>query len=202
MLKNQTDEQDPVQKYKDSIEQLGGVADEITNHLPIKPVLFVNLDCTKLKESLRDAVHDNTQTIYQHLIREAKKDLNDLIENWADTLNTLKQPASTLPLLKDNKKLLEEVKEKIPLYIQQIEPIKLKFKYIHENEDNITSNDLTEEDKAKKDDLNNNFNRFKEGLDEAEANIRKYTQQHKQEVDSSIEEFKKVCVETRNNFKA
>jgi hypothetical protein len=39
----------------------------------------------------------------------------------------------------------------------------------------ITSNDLTEEDKAKKDALDDYFMRFKEGLEEAEANIRKYT---------------------------
>jgi dynein heavy chain len=201
MLKNQTDEQDPVQKYRDSIEQLQGVQDEITNHLPVKPVLFVNLDCTKLKESLRDAVHLNTQTIYQHLISEAKKDLNDLIESWGEIITTLKQPANTLQLLKDNKKLLEDVKEKIPVYDQKRDPIKLKFKYIAEQEDVITSNDLTEEDKAKKEALDDHFQRFKDGLEEAEANIRKYTQNHKQEVDSSIEEFKKLCIDTRNNFK-
>jgi hypothetical protein len=113
------------------------------------------------------------------LIREAKKDLNDLIENWNDILTTLKQPASTLQLLKDNKKLLEEVKENIPIYDQQREPIRLKFKYIAESEENITTNDLTEEDKAKKEALSEHFQRFKDGLEEAEANIRKYTQNHK-----------------------
>jgi hypothetical protein len=104
--------------------------------------------------------------------------------------------------LKDNKKLLEEVKEKIPLYDMKREPIKLKFKYIQENEDTIHTNPLTEEDKIKKDALDEHFQRFKDGLEEAELAIRKFTQHHKQEVDSQIEEFKKTCIETRNNFKA
>lgn len=49
------------------------------------------------------------QTIYQHLIKESKSELNALLNEFTEIIDELKQPATKLELLKKNKDLLEDV---------------------------------------------------------------------------------------------
>jgi len=59
---------------------------------------------------------------------------------------------------------------------------------------------LSEEDKAKLEGLDNAWEEFLKGLDEANVIIQKCYTQLKQEVDSSIEDFKKECQDNKRNF--
>ena len=73
------------------------------------------------------------------------------------------------------------------------EPIKKKFQYIQEQDSEIGAAELGEEDQAKLDGLDDAWNKFCEGLDDANVIIQKCYANLKQEVDNSIEDFKKEC---------
>lgn len=203
MLQGQNNlaEADPVAQYRDILDNLACVVTDIQNRPAVKPEKFINLDCGRLKASLLEHVKDIEQTIYSHLINEAKRDLTELLDEWQTIITTLKQPATHLELLKTNKALHEQVTEKLPIYDGQREPIRLKFNFIKTNEDAITNNDLTEEDKLKLEGLDDAFQRFKDGLEDAASSIRRHNQQLKTEVDNQIEDFKKECQEMRADFK-
>jgi len=60
--------------------------------------------------------------------------------------------------------------------------------------------ELSDEDKAKLESLDEAWVRFNDGLDEANLIIQKCYQQLKSEVDSSIEDFKKECQDNKKKF--
>lgn len=128
---NQGDvDQDPVQRYKESIESLIDVMNDVKNKQPQKPEQFIILDCSKLKNSLTEYGNDFIQKIFEHLIKESKDDLNQLLFEFTDTIETLKQQTGKLDHLKTNKDLYAEVKKKLPLLEARRDPIKKKFQYI------------------------------------------------------------------------
>lgn len=125
---NQGDvDQDPVQRYKESIESLIDVMNDVKNKQPQKPEQFIILDCSKLKNSLTEYGNDFIQKIFEHLIKESKDDLNQLLNEFTDTIDVLKQQTGKLDHLKTNKDLYAEVKKKLPLLEARREPIKKKF---------------------------------------------------------------------------
>jgi deoxyadenosine/deoxycytidine kinase len=128
---NQGDvDQDPVQRYKESIESLIDVMNDVKNKQPQKPEQFIILDCSKLKNSLTEYGNDFIQKIFEHLIKESKDDLNQLLGEFTDTIEILKQQTGKLDHLKTNKDLYAEVKKKLPLLEARRDPIKKKFQYI------------------------------------------------------------------------
>ena len=128
---NQGDtDQDPVQRYKESIESLIDVMNDVKNKQPQKPEQFIILDCSKLKNSLTEYGNDFIQKIFEHLIKESKDDLNQLLNEFTDTIDVLKQQTGKLDHLKTNKDLYAEVKKKLPLLEARRDPIKKKFQYI------------------------------------------------------------------------
>jgi len=139
--------------------------------------------------------------IFEHLVKEFKKDLNSIINEWQQVIAQLKQPASSLEILKTNKSLFEEITMKLPQYEAMREPIRKKYQFIQQREEDIQSNELTEEDKQKLEDLDQKFIEFKEGLAEAETQIRRCYNLLKKDVDDQIDDFKKECVDLKNNFK-
>ena len=125
---NQGDvDKDPVQRYKESIESLIDVMNDVKNKQPQKPEQFIILDCSKLKNSLTEYGNDFIQKIFEHLIKESKDDLNQLLNEFTDTIDVLKQQTGKLDHLKTNKDLYAEVKKKLPLLEARREPIKKKF---------------------------------------------------------------------------
>ena len=133
------------------------------------------------------------QTIYQHLIKESKTELNSLLQEFTDIIDELKQPATKLELLKKNKDLLDDVYRRLDQYDARREPIKAKFRYLQEQESDISMVDLNVDDKAKLEGLDDAFLKFKEGLEDARSSIGRYYSQLRTEVDNSIEDFKKEC---------
>jgi hypothetical protein len=61
--------------------------------------------------------------------------------------------------------------------------------------------ELSEEDKAKLSSLEEEWNKFLKGMSEAHAIIQKCFGEHKAEMDSTIEDFKKEVLDNRNTFK-
>jgi len=60
--------------------------------------------------------------------------------------------------------------------------------------------ELTDEDKLKLEGLDDAWERFKEGLNEANGMIGKSYTSLKSEVDSQIDDFKKDCMENKRTF--
>jgi dynein heavy chain len=82
------------------------------------------------------------------------------------------------------------------------DPIRKKFQYIIEQEQDITimSGGLTEDDKLKLNGLDEAWNKFREGLEEANQIIQRSYQQLKTEMDHTIDDFKKEVQENKKNF--
>lgn len=102
--------------------------------------------------------------------------------------------------LKKNKDLYNEVKAKMHILDAKRDPIKKKFQYIQEQDQDIGLTEISDEDKAKLDGLDDAWEKFKEGLEEANTIIQKAFSQLKTEVDNSIEDFKKDCQDNKKNF--
>lgn len=166
-------DQDPVQRYKESIESLIDVMNDVKNKQPQKPEQFIILDCSRLKASLTEYGHDFIQQIFQHLIKESKEDLNNLLNEFTETIEELKTPPTKLEHLKKNKDLYNEVRGKLHILDARREPIKKKFQYIQEQDSDIGLTELSDEDKAKLESLDEAWHRFNDGLDEANLIIQK-----------------------------
>jgi len=57
---------------------------------PKKTEQFIIVDCSKLKNSLTEYGNEFMQTIYQHLIKESKTELNSLLQEFTDIIDELK----------------------------------------------------------------------------------------------------------------
>ena len=88
------------------------------------------------------------------------------------------------------------------------DPIKKKFEFLISEQDNdnergggnIVSIDITDEDKDKLAGLNDAWENFKVGLEEANVIIKKSFSTLKQEMDHTLDDFKKEVVEKRKEF--
>lgn len=134
------------------------------------------------------------------MIKESKEDLNTLLTEFTETIDELRTPPTQLEHLKKNKDLYNEVRAKLHVLDARREPIKKKFQYIQEQDQDIGLTELSDEDKAKLDGLDEAWARFNDGLDEANLVIQKCYAQLKTEVDNSIEDFKKECQDNKKNF--
>jgi ElaB/YqjD/DUF883 family membrane-anchored ribosome-binding protein len=198
----QIPDQDDLLKYKNAIELFTEVMNDIKNKQSQKPELFIILDCSKIKNTLLDLANKLIQSQFERLIKDAKHDLNSLLQEFADTIDELKTPSTDLPHLKKNKDKYAEVRSKLKKLDERRDPIKKKFQYIIEQEQDITiiSGGLTEEYKQKLSGLDDAWNKFQEGLSEANGIINKSYINLKTEVDHSIEDFKKEVQENKRNF--
>ena len=87
-----TSGEDSVQKYKESIESLIDVINDVKNKQQEKAERFIKFDYSRLKGSLIDSGQEFIQKIFQHLIKESKEDLNNLLNEFDETIATLKTP--------------------------------------------------------------------------------------------------------------
>lgn len=112
--------------------------------------------------------------MFEHLIQESKEDLSSLLQEFHETIEELKTPSSDLGHLKKNKDKYNEVKNKLQYLDARREPIKKKFQYILDQEQDISLNGgLSEEDKARLMNLDDAWVKFKDGLEEASLIIQK-----------------------------
>lgn len=81
------------------------------------------------------------------MIKESKEDLNNLLTEFDETIATLKTPPTQLMALKKNKDLYAEVKSKMDELEARRDPIKKKFAYIQDQDQDISGTELSDEDK-------------------------------------------------------
>jgi hypothetical protein len=140
--------------------------------------------------------------IMEHLKKDAKNDLNSLIDEMRNTVQELKTPSAKLDTLKRNKARYTEVRAKQAQLEARLNPIRLKFNYItddNNNDSNIT--ELTEDEKQKLASLDEEWNKFQKGLTEANGIIQKNYGEHKLEMDNTLEDFKKEVLDNKSTFK-
>jgi len=70
---------DPVQRYKEGIESLNDVLNDVKNKHPSKQEQFIIIDYSKYKNSLLEHGYEFIQFIFNTLIQESKDDLNSLL---------------------------------------------------------------------------------------------------------------------------
>ena len=139
---------DSVVKYKNGIENLKEIVDDVRLKPVQKNEQFLILDSSKMKNDLID--HGNTfiAQIFSHLVTESKKDLNSFLAELHDTVEELKRPCQNRAELKKNREKNKEVKARYTQLQARIEPIKKKFEFImDDNYSDIGIVELTEEDK-------------------------------------------------------
>lgn len=108
------------------------------------------------------------------MIQESKEDLNSLLKEFVETVEELKTPSTDYAHLKKTKEKYNEVRNKMQTLDARREPIKKKFQYIIEQENDISSSGgLTEEDKTKLAGLDDAWNKFRDGIEEANLIIQK-----------------------------
>lgn len=125
-------DQDDLLKYKDAIELLTEVMNDIKNKQSQKAELFIILDCSRIKNTLLDLANKLIQQQFERLIKDAKLDLNSLLQEFVDTVEELKTPSTDLAHLKKNKDKQSEVKSKMKKLEDRRDPIRKKFQYIIE----------------------------------------------------------------------
>lgn len=83
-----------------------------------------------MKNALVEHGTEFIQTIFNYLVQESKEDLNSLLQEFVETIDELKTPATDLAHLKKNKDKYNEVRNKLHLLDARREPVKKKFQFI------------------------------------------------------------------------
>lgn len=193
---------DSVIKYKNGIENLKEIVDDVRLKPVQKNEQFIILDSSKMKNDLID--HGNTfiAQIFSHLVTESKKDLNTFLTELHDTVDELKRPCQNRPELKKNREKNKEVKANMAQIKARIEPIKKKFEFImDDNYSDIGIVELTEEDKNNLYNIDAEYKKFEVGMAEANTIIMKCYSEFKSVMEDTIDEFKREVGENLDNFK-
>ena len=89
-------EDNPVIAYKRAIEELSEYLIDIRNQPAQKTEQFISIEFSMLKQTLLDLGSEYLTYILDHLKKDAKNDLNSLIDEMRNTVSELKQPSSKL----------------------------------------------------------------------------------------------------------
>lgn len=161
-------EENPVIAYKRAIEELSEYLIDIRNQPPQKTEQFISIEFGQLKQTLSDLGSEYLTYILDHLKKDAKHDLNSLIDEMRSTVTELKQPTLKLEHLKRNRVRYAEVRSKQGTFEARLMPIKQKFNFIMDDAQNDSgATELSEEDKAKLLTLDEEFGKFLKGMSEA-----------------------------------
>ena len=102
---------DPVAQFKQSVEQLQELINDIKNKPSSSNHQFIQIDSGKLKASLIDQAQSLINGIFQNLTKTSQNDLNSFIKELQETVEELKQSSTRLETLKHNKEKYREVKD-------------------------------------------------------------------------------------------
>lgn len=192
----------PVIAYKRAIEELTEYLADIKNQPAQKTEGFISIEFGLLKQTLVDLGQEYQTYIMEHLKKDAKQDLNSLIDEMKNTVQELKTPSTKLETLKRNKARYAEVRAKQTQLEARLNPIRLKFAYITDDQNNDANiTELSEEEKIKLASLEEEWNKFLKGLTEAHQVIQKNYQEHKLEMDNTLDDFKKEVDDNLRTFK-
>jgi dynein heavy chain len=192
----------PIIAYKRALEELSEYLSDIRNQTPQKTEQFISIEFSILKQTLLDLGSEYQTYIMEHLKKDAKNDLNSLIDEMRNTVQELKTPSTRLDILKRNKARYHEVRAKQSQLEARLTPIRQKFAFITDDSNNDQGvTELTDDEKMKLASLDEEMLKFQKGMNEAWAIIQKNYGEHKLEVDNSIDDFKKEVNENKSLFK-
>ena len=198
-------EDDAVAKYKNGIEALKEIVDEVRHNRPsTRNEQFIVFQATNLKNELMEQGHASIAQIFGTLIKDSKKELRDFLQELEDTVQELTQVCQTQDQFKKNRDKLQWVNTERKAELQgKIEPIKKKFDFIMDDNysDIGTDNELTDQDKADLASVDQAWKNFLMGMNEAKDVIRKCLQDFKAGMEERIEEFKHQVTENRESFR-
>ena len=83
---------------------------EMANKASTQARFFIQLDYTSLRNDQKECARKLITEIQEHLIKESKQDLNQLINRLNDTVDELKQNCTSLDMLKHHKQRHAEVR--------------------------------------------------------------------------------------------
>lgn len=188
---------DPLSRYKYYIENVFDNISQIKKELMQKPVYFIQFDYSKLMETFFEYGQEYINNIYQLIVDDAREDLNSLYQLFEETAEELKTPSTELHHLKKNKELYKKITDDLPKYQARLEPIKVKFQYLEEKEQDHA---LTEDEQNKLRGLNEAWKKFNDALNDANQVINRSQRQLKQYVDSQNDDFKRRVEEKKREF--
>jgi hypothetical protein len=200
--------QDPVEQYRTQIELMNEQRTEIRGGETSQQEQFLLLDFSKLLKDLGSFALDFTQTIFSHILKESREELDALLNEYKTTIQELKTPAGDQIDLKRNKDKMEEVQQKLLILDNRRDPIKKKFEFLISEQDNdnergqgnTVSIDITDEDKEKLASLDEAWEAFKIGLEDANVIIKKSFATLKSEMNNTLDDYKKEVIEKRKEF--
>ena len=138
--------------------------------------------------------------MYEYLLKESKDELYSLITEFKTIVRELQQAPEDYYKLKQNKELYTEVTYKLTEFENRREPIKRKFKFIKESENDAVMADFTPEDQIALDSMDDEWKKFQDGLEIASGILVKATNTLRQSVETNLDEFKRECDENKKNF--
>lgn len=103
------DGEDPVLRYKESIESVNEILIDINNKSGHQAEGFIIIDCSMLKTKLLQYGQEFITRIIGNLVDESKNDLSSLLNEFDSIAHDLTQPPTKLEHLKKNKDLMAEV---------------------------------------------------------------------------------------------
>ena len=94
---------DAVAKYKNGIEALKEIVDEVRHNRPsTRNEQFIVFHASNLKTELMEQGHSSITQIFGNLIQESKKELQDFLSELKDTVTELTQVSQTKEQFKKN----------------------------------------------------------------------------------------------------
>lgn len=125
---------DPVSAYRTMIENIDDYIGDVKNKPSNKNEQFIKFDSSKLKMNLTEAGNEFIQYILNSLVQESKDDLHSLCTEMQETVEELRQHCTKLEQLKRNRERYAEVRSKEHLLEARIQPIRMKFAYIMDDD--------------------------------------------------------------------
>ena len=196
---------DAVAKYKNGIEALKEIVDEVRHNRPsTRNEQFIVFHASNLKTELMEQGHASITQIFGNLIKESKKELQEFLAELKDTVAELTQVCETKFQFKRNQDKWMEVNNRKGEMQGKIDPIKKKFEFImDDNYSDIGTGtfELTEQDKAALASIDQAWKDFQLGMADAKDVIRKCQADFKADMEERIDEFKREVGENREAFR-
>ena len=102
-LKSNTAADDAVAKYKNGIEALFDIVDEVRQNRPsTRAEQFIVFQASNLKTELMEQGHASITHIFGNLIQESKRELIDFVNELKDTVEELTQQCENKEQFKKN----------------------------------------------------------------------------------------------------
>lgn len=177
------------------------VLDDIRYEQSIKKEAFIEIDASKLKKELIDQGQQLITQIFDVLLKQSKKDLQEFLKAIKDPIDELKQPIDTDERLQRNRVRVEQLENNRTALQAKINPIKQKFMFLT-SDDNSEHFDaqLTEEEKEQLKELDEAWKNFEKGLKDVKENIRIKFSEMKSSAEQQLDDFKKEILELRDSF--